>query len=126
MNRTIDHHGVLEESRRDPALIEREVIELRDDCQRLIHELERRYDRVASVPRRVRERTLRVERAAARFGREHWIALAAGTLALAAGALLLRRGLRRRPPIVVLVDDAKRWLHPLRERLPDRAGWIVR
>jgi hypothetical protein len=71
------------------------VIVLRDDCARLLHELEHRYQRVARVPRRIRDRTVGAERAVTNFVSAHPASLAGAGLALAGAAVLLVWGLRR-------------------------------
>lgn len=98
----------------DPDRLEREVQHLRDECARLLHELELRYQKVAHVPTEVRARYRRLRatmvhletRLAGLTGIVRWIvrerpaAVLAGALVAGAALVLVARAVvrQRRPP----------------------------
>ena len=91
--------------RSDPATVEHEVSLLREECSRLLHELEERYEKARRVPHEVMSRARRLyaalvslERAAARIVRERAVELIVGALVVGAFAALIgsQRQSRRR------------------------------
>ena len=91
----------------DPDFLEHEVRLLRDECARLLGELEGRYLRMARMPALLRERYHRlraalasIERAARRLVRTQPAALIVGALLAGAAVTLVlaRRSARRRSP----------------------------
>jgi len=79
---------------RAPSLssLEADVIRLREGCRRVLEELERRYDRVVHLPRRIKQATWRAPSAVLRAVRRHpFVALASVAAVVGAVVLLQRR-----------------------------------
>ena len=84
-----------------PSELEAEVIRLREDCRRVLEELERRYDRLRAIPSEIKERVRAVPHELAVFGRRN-AAILIGIGALLVGTVVVvelvqhrrQRGLR--------------------------------
>jgi hypothetical protein len=84
------------DGQRDVDAIEREVVFLRDDCARILGELERRYVHAAALPKRIGREAVRIEQGSVRLVRAHPVAVAVGVALLGVGLVVLGRGRRRR------------------------------
>jgi hypothetical protein len=75
----------------DPGLLEREVIKLREECRRVLDELERRWRKWTTVPARIRETGRRAPRAFVHALGAHPILLLAGAAFGAAAFIAFNR-----------------------------------
>jgi hypothetical protein len=81
----------------DPASIQLEVMRLREQCRRLLEELERRYEHLRALPRRIKQRVLAAPRAVRAAAGRHKIlvGVAIGAALCGAAALLVWQRRRR-------------------------------
>jgi hypothetical protein len=80
---------------RDPALLEVEVVRLREECRALLGELERRYHRLVTFPKRLGEASRAAPRLVLRAATLHPALAFASVAVLLGSALALGYGVRR-------------------------------